>query len=201
MIRRPPRSTQSRSSAASDVYKRQTSVRNDAVAAVLVAAANDGDSHGYRDPVGVALRRGNTGGVSIGRREQPRRKLLHLRWGNEEIHEWVPLLQFGLIGAGHAAGHTEQHLRLAGLDRLEVAQLAVNPVFGALANAAAVQDSDVGVLEAIRGSHARGVEQLREPAGVGSVHLAAAHPEIVSGDRQKILPAEKRAMMSLAPSI
>ena len=38
MIRRPPRSTQSRSSAASDVYKRQGWYANDSVGFLLVAS-------------------------------------------------------------------------------------------------------------------------------------------------------------------
>ena len=42
MIRRPPRSTQSRSSAASDVYKRQARIEHDALAAL----ETDGDAVG-----------------------------------------------------------------------------------------------------------------------------------------------------------
>src|SRR5680860_1464665 len=71
MIRRPPRSTQSRSSAASDVYKRQ--VEEDAVGGVQTV----GFPVVHADPVGVELGRA-VGGAGVEGGGLLLRCLLHL---------------------------------------------------------------------------------------------------------------------------
>src|SRR5450756_2335149 len=53
MIRRPPRSTQSRSSAASDVYKRQDLTYNPMTLAELAARAPEFDWHAWATALGT----------------------------------------------------------------------------------------------------------------------------------------------------
>src|SRR5450756_589280 len=112
MIRRPPRSTQSRSSAASDVYKRQVerhphldaTLGEGAVLVVLEEQAGGGiASHvDFRPSIVVEVRRDSRQSIGSGRFRDPRR--------NADI------------GEGAVAVVAVQHLSL----RLEAARTAVH---------------------------------------------------------------------------
>ncbi len=96
------------------------------------------------------------------------------------------------IFLGEAARHDELHRRMLVLEALQMAEIAVEPVVGVLADAARVQDDDVGV--GLRGGRhqAVGLEQTRDALGVVFVHLApegahdvaARHPPRIRGRRR-----------------
>src|SRR5665213_3994546 len=76
MIRRPPRSTQSRSSAASDVYKRQVD-QNDCAARAVGAAEVVGQHAGKR-AAGVVVKFGCGVAIGAGRGRRSEEAVAHL---------------------------------------------------------------------------------------------------------------------------
>src|SRR5680860_434228 len=88
MIRRPPRSTQSRSSAASDVYKRQVEAVSN-IRSICPRGATEGrvarSAAGYGEDMRETLRLGRVNGIAVG-------------------VNWSVLVIFALITLGLAAG-------------------------------------------------------------------------------------------------
>ena len=59
------------------------------------------------------------------------------------------------------------------LDRLQLPEIAVEPVVGVLPDAAGVDEHHVGIVDVRRGHHPVDLEQAGDPLGVVLVHLAA----------------------------
>ena len=80
---------------------------------------------------------------------------------------------------GQAATDRDLEVGPFGLQRLQPTEMAVELVVGVLADAARVEDDDVGRLELVGGLHALGSQQTRDALGVVLVHLApvGAHVE------------------------
>ena len=96
------------------------------------------------------------------------------------LEDAVPVL------LGQAAADRDLEPRSAVLQRLQVAQVAVELVVGVLADAAGVEHHDIGSLGVVGGFHALGREQARDPLRVVLVHLApeGAHVESPGHDQQ-----------------
>ena len=88
------------------------------------------------------------------------------------IHPGRPGLDQVLILLGQAATHRDPEVRLARLDRFQVAEVAVQLVIGVLPDTARVQDDDVRVIESLRRDQAVGFQEAGQPLGVVLVHLA-----------------------------
>ena len=82
-----------------------------------------------------------------------------------------------------------------GLDRREVAEVAVELVVGVLPHRAGVEDDDVGLLVVGRGDVPRLLEQPGEPLGVVDVHLAPVGADLV-GARVMTLQGTARGSAS-----
>ena len=67
-------------------------------------------------------------------------------------------------------------------------EVAVKLVVGVLADAAGVEENDVGVLDVVGGLHAVGFEQASQALGVVLVHLAPEGPdEVLAGHLFRLL--------------
>ena len=81
-----------------------------------------------------------------------------------------------------AAAHRDLHVRVGGLGRGEVTQVAVEPVVGVLAHRAGVEHDEVGRPAGL-GPHVAGLfEQPGQPFGVVHVHLAPVGADLVAAD-------------------
>ena len=93
-------------------------------------------------------------------------------------HDLVPVL------LGEAATDRDLQVGTALLQRLERAEMAVELLVGVLADAAGVEDDDVGVFEAGRRLHPVGREHAGDPLGVVLVHLAPVGADEVAAGHQ-----------------
>ena len=78
-----------------------------------------------------------------------------------------------------AAADRDLHARVARLGRVEVAEVAVEPVVGVLAHGAGVEHDEVGVVAVAARDVAGRLEQAGEPLGVVHVHLAPVRADVV----------------------
>jgi hypothetical protein len=78
-----------------------------------------------------------------------------------------------------AAADGDLHAGVLGLDRREVAEVAVELVVGVLADRAGVEDDDVGLLAGGDARVARVLQQPGEALGVVDVHLAPVGLDLV----------------------
>ena len=85
----------------------------------------------------------------------------------------------GAVLLRQAAADGDLHARVGGLDRRQVAEVAVELVVGVLAHRAGVEDDDVGLAVGGRGDVARVLQQAGEPLGVVDVHLAPVGADLV----------------------
>ena len=104
---------------------------------------------------------------------------------------WVPKTTsthgafFGDRGAvllGQAAADRDLHPGALGLDRREVAEVAVELVVGVLPDRAGVEDDDVGLLVGRCRDVARLLQQPGQALGVVDVHLAPVGADLVGAD-------------------
>src|SRR5205823_15009422 len=79
-----------------------------------------------------------------------------------------------------AAGDGDLHLGAVALEGLDLTEMAVELVVGVIADAARVQDDDVGLLHIVGGLHALAIEQTSDPLRVVRVHLAAERADDVA---------------------
>ncbi len=103
------------------------------------------------------------------------------------------------IHLGEAAADGDLQARAALAQRLQVAQVPVEAVVGVLADAAGVEDDDVGVLERVRWDEPVAHEQPRDPLGVVLVHLAAVGPD-GKGPRRGLHAGESTSGPARRPS-
>ena len=101
---------------------------------------------------------------------------------------------------GEAAADRDLQVGPLLLQRLQVAEVAVELVVGVLPDAAGVEHDDVGRVEVVGRLHALGREQSGDPLGVVLVHLApvGAHEEAPGHDPPSVRRADLRP--NLRPS-
>ena len=85
---------------------------------------------------------------------------------------------------GEAAPHRDLQIGPAVLERLERSEVAVELLIGVLADAARVEDDDVGVFETGRRFHAVGRQHAGNPLGIVLVHLAPVGADEVAAGHQ-----------------
>ena len=88
-----------------------------------------------------------------------------------DVHLGRPLADEVPVLLGQAAGDGDLEIGAAVLQRLEVAEVAVQPVVGVLSDAAGVQEDDVGRLHIVGRLHAVVCELGGQTLGVVLVHL------------------------------
>jgi len=96
---------------------------------------------------------------------------VHVVGAEHDIDMTGPLADRVPVLLGETSADHDLETRSGGLDRLEVTEGAVELVVGVLADAAGVEDDDVGVIERGGGLHAVGLEQPGDALGVVLVHL------------------------------
>ncbi len=97
----------------------------------------------------------------------------------DDVHPRGPGRDEALVLLRQAAADGDLHPRGRVLDRLEVAEVAVQAVVGVLADGAGVEDDDVRGAAGAGGDVAVGVQQPGDPLAVVHVHLAPVGAHLV----------------------
>ena len=96
----------------------------------------------------------------------------HVVGAEHRVDVWRPLPDELAVLLGQTTTHRDLHARSPRLERLQMTEMAVELVVGVLADAAGVEQDDVGVLDVVGRLHALALEEPREPLRVVRVHLA-----------------------------
>ena len=120
---------------------------------------------------------------------EQRRQRAHVVGAEDDVDPRRPAGDLAAVLLREAPADGDLHARAGGLDRGQVAEVAVEPVVGVLAHRAGVEDDDVGRL-AVRGARRsrRPRATPREPLGVVHVHLAAEGAHLVGRGRPPVHP-------------
>ena len=111
---------------------------------------------------------------------QQHRQRVHVVGAEHDVHPRRPAHDLGPVLLRQAAAHRDLHARLRGLDRPQVAEVAVEPVVGVLPDRAGVEHDDVGGGVRAGPRVARRLEQPGHPLGVVHVHLAPVGADVVA---------------------
>ena len=127
--------------------------------------------HGQRGGEGVGLLEDLHDRAFEGRAPQQVGRVADVVGAEDDIDVGRPLLDQPPVLLGQAAADGDLQIGPALLERLQLAEVAVEPVVGVLADAAGVEQDEVGFVDVGGDFHAVGLEQAREPLGVVLVHL------------------------------
>jgi len=94
-----------------------------------------------------------------------------------------------LVLLGQAAGHHDAQPRVGQLQRLEVAQGAVQAPVGVLPDGAGVEHDDLGIRGLLRGRVAVRLQEAGDAFGVVLVHLASERADEVAAAHASMLAA------------
>ncbi len=97
-----------------------------------------------------------------------------------DVHPGRAPLHLAAVLLGQAAAHGDLHARLAGLDRGQVPEVAVEPVVRVLPHRAGVEDDDVRLPSRFGAHVARLFQQSGQALGVVHVHLAPVGADVVT---------------------
>ena len=84
-----------------------------------------------------------------------------------------------LVFLRHAAANGDLHIWVGILERLEMPEVAVEPVVGVLADRTGVEHHDIGISTGCHSDVTRIFEQAGQPLGVVHIHLAPVGAHLV----------------------
>jgi hypothetical protein len=171
--------------------------RHDAEGAGVVAPDLDGEPRRvpvlppHRESGGERLGIGRGGGLEdLGDRAvlagvvQELDRPVDVVGAEHHVHVGRPLPDAVTVLLGEAPADHDPEIGPGRLDRLQVAQRAVELVVGVLTDAAGVEHDHVGIVHTVRSHHAVGLVEPRDALGVVLVHLASERPD---GIAQRLL--------------
>ena len=101
----------------------------------------------------------------------------------DSVNPRRPLQHFLPVFLGKAAAYGDLHPGPELFERAQLAQVAVEAVVCVLADAARVENDDVGILDILRRDQTLGFEEAGQTLGIVLVHLAAKSAHMVTARR------------------